>query len=145
MPYRIRTVLVFFSLLLLLALCVTTRAQTSPFIEYRGMKIGAAADAVRAKLGAPRDKSDAMDLYVFSDNESAQFYYDAAHVVNAIMITYTGDLKGAPAAKDIFGVDVPEKDGMIFKLEKYPKAGYWISYTRTTGTDAIVNVAIQKM
>ena len=146
MPFRIRTALVF--CLLLLTLAITANAQTSgaAFTEYKGMKIGAAADAVRTKLGSPKDKSDSMDLYVFSDNESAQFYYDGTHVVNAIMITYTNDLKSAPAAKDVFGVDVaPNADGMIFKMERYPKAGYWISYTRTSGSDAMVNIAIQKM
>ena len=36
-------------------------------------------------------------------------------------------------------------EGTIFKMERYPKAGYWISYTRTSGTDAMVNIALQKM
>ena len=44
-----------------------------------------------------------------------------------------------------FGIDVPAKDGTVFKMERYPKAGYWISYTRTSGSDAMVNIAIQKM
>lgn len=143
MPIRIRTALVFASLFV--AFSTFAFGQNPTFSEYKGMKIGSAADDVRTKLGAPKDKSDAMDLYVFSDNESAQFYYDPTHKVNAIMVTYTGDLKGAPLAKEIFGADVPEKDGMIFKMERYPKAGYWISYTRTTGSDAMVNIAIQKL
>lgn len=149
MPNRIRTALVFFTLCFAIGLTSAfgqASTQGASFTEYKGMKIGVATDAVRSKLGSPKEKSDTQDLYVFSDNESAQFYYDASHVVNAIMITFTNDLKGAPAAKDVFGVDVPPNaDGMVFKMERYPKAGYWISYTRTSGSDAMVNIAIQKM
>jgi len=144
MLVKIRPALILLSLLVCTA--VTAAAQDKAvFSEYKGVKIGVTTDAVRLKLGTPRDKSDVMDLYVFSDNESAQFYYDAKKAVNAIMITYTGDLKAAPVAKDIFGIDVAPKDGTVFKMERYPKAGYWISYTRTTGSDAIVNIAMQKL
>src|SRR5205085_5915785 len=148
MSNGIRTALVAFSVIVAFSLTAAeAAAQTdkSLFTEYKGVKIGVASDAVRTKLGAPKEKSDALDLYIFSDNESAQFYYDASKAVNAMMITYTGDLKSAPMAKDIFGVDVPAKDGTVFKMERYPKAGYWISYTRTSGSDAMVNIAIQKM
>jgi hypothetical protein len=87
-----------------------------------------------------------MDLYMFSDTESVQFYYDADKLVNAIMITYTGDLTKAPTAKDIFGEDVEARpDGGISKMVRYPKAGYWISYNRTAGDDAIVSIAMQKI
>ncbi|HTH51305.1 MAG TPA: hypothetical protein VL501_05200, partial [Pyrinomonadaceae bacterium] len=51
----------------------------SLFSEYRGIKIGTAADDVRTKLGAPKEKADAQDFFVFSDSESAQFYYDPKH------------------------------------------------------------------
>lgn len=120
--------------------------DTPGFTEYKGIKIGTAADAVRAKLGAPKEKSDTQDQYVFSEHESVQFFYDSAHLVSAIMVTFTGDIKNAPLAKDIFGVEVPPgENGMIFKMERYPKLGYWISYTKTTGDGAMVNIAIQKM
>jgi hypothetical protein len=120
--------------------------EKSLFSEYRGVKIGMAATEVRSKLGKARDETDAQDQYIFSDNESALVYYDASKNVNAIMITFQGDVSKAPVAKDVFGEDVaPNPQGMIFRMEKYPKAGYWISYTRTTGTDAMVNIALQKM
>jgi hypothetical protein len=116
------------------------------FSEYRGVKIGMPATDVRTKLGKAKDESDAQDQYIFSDSESALFYYDGSKNVNAIMITFQGDVSKAPAAKDVFGDDVaPNADGMIFKMEKYPKAGFWISYTRTSGSDAMVNIAMQKM
>lgn len=116
------------------------------FSEYRGVPIGTATDDLRKKLGPPKDKSDAQDFYSFSDSESAQFYYDDAHRVTAIMITYSGDLKNAPTPKDVFGEDVPAKpDGGVSKMVRYPKAGYWISYNRGSGNDAFLSIAIQKM
>ena len=114
--------------------------------QYKGVTLGMAADALRAKLGGPKDKSDAMDLYVFSESEIAQFYYDSKQAVQAIMITYSGDLKTAPTAADIFGAEVPAKeDGSISKMERFPKDGFWISYNRTAGKDAIVNIAMQRI
>ena len=122
------------------------QADTGAFSGYKGIGIGAATTAVRQKLGEPKDKSDAMDLYVFSDSESVQFYYSPAQTVMAIMMTYSGDLKKAPTPKDVFGEDVaPKADGGIFKMVRYPKAGYWISYNRTVGDDAIVSIAMQKI
>lgn len=116
------------------------------YSEYKGVAIGTTADDVRKKLGPPKDKSDAQDLYTFSDNESVVFYYDAGHLVSAIMITYLGNLKDAPSVKDVFGEDVPPKpDGSIFKMVRYPKAGYWISYNRSGGDDAVISLAIQKI
>src|SRR5258708_35863347 len=77
----------------------------SLFNEYRGVKIGMAAADVRIKIGSSKEKtqSDAQDQYIFSDSESALVYYDASKNVNAIMITFQGDLKSAPTAKDVFG------------------------------------------
>ncbi len=119
--------------------------ETPVFTAYRGISIGAAADDVRAKLGNPKDKSDAMDLYLFSDHESAQFFY-TEKVVSAIMVTFSGDLKLAPTTKTVFGEDVAAKpDGGVFKMARYPKAGFWISYNRTAGDDAIVSIAMQKI
>ncbi|MBV9217712.1 MAG: hypothetical protein JO053_16215 [Acidobacteria bacterium] len=116
------------------------------FTGYRGITIGLTADAVRTKLGVPKDKGDEQDLYVFSDTETAQFFYDASHTVSAIMITYTGMPKEALKPVDLFGVDAEAKaDGGIFKMERYPKAGYWISYNKTPGTDSVVSIAVQKI
>jgi len=114
--------------------------------EYKGIFVGATTDAVRVKLGDPKEKSDAMDMYVFSANEAVQFYYAADHKVNAMMITFSGDLTTAPSAKDVFGADVPPKpDGSVFKMERYTKEGYWMSYNRTAGPDAVVSIAVQRI
>lgn len=116
------------------------------FFPYRGVSIGMTADAARSALGAPKEKSNEMDLYIFSDTETAQVFYDAAQQVKAIAITYSGDLKSAPTPKLIFGEDVaPRPDGGIFKMVRYPKAGFWVSYNRTAGDDVVISIAIQKM
>lgn len=125
----------------------TPPAAAAPvFANYKNVAIGAKADDVRLKLGEPKDKSNEMDLYVFSEMESAQFYYDAAHLVTAIMITYSGDLKLAPSPKAVFGEEVPLKeDGSLFKMVRYPKAGFLISYNRGGGSDAVISIAMQKI
>ncbi|MEQ1641969.1 MAG: hypothetical protein ABL959_00825 [Pyrinomonadaceae bacterium] len=124
----------------------TPASQNKGMSDYRGVAIGMATDDVRKKLGNPKDKSDTMDLYTFSDAESAQFYYGPEKTVTAIMITFSGELKDAPLPKTVLGEEVEAKpDGSIFKMLRFPKAGYWISYNRTPAPDAIVNIALQKM
>jgi hypothetical protein len=115
------------------------------YTAYRGISIGMSTNDVRAKLDNPKDKSDGLDFYLFSENESAQFFY-TDKAVTAIMVTFSGDLKLAPTPKTVFGEDVTAKpDGTVFKMARYPKAGFWISYNRTTGDDAIVSIAMQKI
>lgn len=151
-----RVVSFLFALVIFVA-CLDIQGQTkapavaSPDVKnaaylYKAIAIGSLTDDVRKKLGDPKDKSDAQDLYVFSDDESAQFIYGADKKVTAIMITFTGKLTGAPTAKDVFGEDVPAKaDGGIFKMVRYPKAGYWISFNKIVGDDSMVSIAMQKM
>lgn len=123
-----------------------TPQSHKPMSDYRGVSLGMKADEVRLKLGEPKDKSDEMDMYIFAETETAQFYYDEAHLVKAMMITYAGDLKTAPTPKDVFGEDAEAKpDGSIFKMVRYPKAGYWISYNRSGGTDQVISLAFQKI
>lgn len=112
---------------------------------FRGIVIGMPADELRKKLGAPKETSPALDFYVFSDNESAQVVYDASRAVSAISIDFTGKSK-APAAKDVLGVDVDvSSDGSMYKMIRYPKSGYWVSYNRTAGNDGMVSITMQKI
>jgi len=116
------------------------------FSSYKGVTLGITADAARKLLGKAQDQSDDQDLYVFSEKETAQVYYDAAHLVMAISVTFTGDLKSAPTAKIILGEDIsPKPDGGIFKLVRYPKAGCYVSYSKTSGDNPSVSVTIQKI
>ena len=124
----------------------TTPAVKSTGFIYKSIEIGMTADEVRKKLGDPRDRSDAQDFFMFDNEESAQFIYDEGKKVRAIMVTFSEKLDEAPTPKDVFGEDVPAKpDGGVFKMVRYPKAGYWISYSRIAGDDGIISIAMQKI
>ena len=115
------------------------------FSDYKGVKIGMTADEARKKLGTPQDMSDTQDFYVFSEKETAQVFYDAAKKVTAISIDYMGEGSGAPHCKAIVGTDIECKaDGSMYKLVRYPKQGYWVSYNRTAGNTPTISVTIQK-
>ena len=126
-------------------------AQPTPsdkpvFTSYRGVEIGMMIDDARKKLGGPKDKSDEQDYFEFSAEESAQVYYDTDHKVRAISMTFSGKLDAAPTPMVIFGEDTAaQPDGGIHKMERYTKAGFWISYTKTGGEDTIVIIAMQKI
>ena len=64
------------------------QATDQPLYEqYKGVRLGMSADEARAKLGTPTLKDNDQDFYMFSENESAQIGYDAAHdkIVNDMM------------------------------------------------------------
>jgi hypothetical protein len=116
------------------------------YTGYKGVSIGMSAADVRAKLGKARDTSDTEDYFVISDNETAQVLYDSAKTVKIISVNYIGANASAPQPKAVFGADADAKpDGAVFKMVRYPKAGYWISYNRTAGDNAMVIVTMQKM
>ncbi|MFT3746089.1 MAG: hypothetical protein QM785_17595 [Pyrinomonadaceae bacterium] len=144
---RTKIVGIFLSLIVsVVAVHAQAGSDKSSYSGYKGLLVGAANADVRAKLGNPKEKTETMDLFVVSDNESVQFYYDAGQKVTAIMMTYSGDLKAAPTPMDLFGEDVaPNAEGGMFKMVRYPKSGFWISYNRTPGSDAVVSIAIQKI
>ena len=120
--------------------------ETAAFKEYRGVQLGMTADEVRKKLGAPKDKSDAQDFFVFGDNESAQIVYDPTHKVITISADFLSVDASVPTAKQVLGSDLEAKaDGSVYKMMRYPKAGYWLSYSRTAGTSPMTSVTLQKI
>ena len=153
-----RRLLPFSALVLLLAALATlptARAQNPgaadkskdepPFSAYKGVRIGMTAEEARKLLGNPTDKDDKQDVYAFNENESCQIYYDETRKVSAVSITFLGG-KSIPTAKAVLGDDAEAKqDGSIYKLIRFPKAGYWVSYTRTSGDSPMTVIAIQKL
>jgi hypothetical protein len=112
--------------------------------EYKGIQIGMSAKDVRAKLGKPEEKSDAMDFYVFSDKERARVYYQDGKA-SAIIATYMGNDSGAPAPVAVIGTDItPKPDGSLYQMKTYPQAGYWVAYSRTAGDSPMVIITMQK-
>ena len=123
-----------------------TAAAEAPFKGYKGVQIGMPVVDARAKLGKAKDTSDVEDYFVFTDAESAQVLYDTDKTVKVISVNYVCSAAGAPTPKDIFGEDAEVKpDGSIYKMVKYPKAGYWICYNKTGGDDPLVMITVQKM
>ena len=114
------------------------------FNEFKGVRLGMTADEARKKLGDPKDKSDAQDFYMWGDKIAAQVLYKTSKVVTiSIDFMAAGE---APSAKQVLGADVEAKaDGSMYKLVRYTKAGYWVSYNRTAGDSPLVSVTIQKI
>lgn len=145
--------------LMLLALCAAAlaaapaaRAQSEPdsdreppFHEYKGVRLGMAAEEARKLLGNPADKGDTQDFYSFSDHETAQIFYDAQKKVFAISVVYMGETKSAPTAKAVLGTDVEAKpDGSMHQRLDFPKARCWVAYSRTSGDSPLITITIQK-
>src|SRR5215813_11477352 len=84
-------------------------SATPSYSGYKGVKIGMTTDETRKLLGAPKEKSDEQDYFVFSDKESAQIMYDSSHTVMAVSVTYMGKLSSIPSPKDVFGEDADVK------------------------------------
>lgn len=118
------------------------------FHDYRGVKIGWLADEVRKKLGSPANKGDEQDFYVFGEaKETCQVLYDkATRKVTAISIDFMNGASEVITPQQVFGADVEaQPDGSKYKLVRYPKAGYWVSYSRTAGNTPIITVTIQQI
>jgi hypothetical protein len=117
------------------------------FQTYRGVQIGWMADEVRKKLGAPANKGDEQDYYIFNEKETAQVLYDkATKKVTAISVDFMSGATEIITPQQVFGSDFEAKpDGSKYKLVRYPKVGYWISYSRTSGATPIITVTLQKM
>ena len=117
------------------------------FLDYRGVQIGWLADDVRKKLGVPADKGDEQDFYKISDNETCQVLYDkSTRKVTAISIDFSGGASTVITPQQVFGADFDTKpDGTKYKLVRYPKAGYWVSYYRGSGNTPSITITMQKM
>ncbi|HEX2272165.1 MAG TPA: hypothetical protein VHH35_21665 [Pyrinomonadaceae bacterium] len=120
------------------------KANVPLFTDYRGVKIGMSADEVRSKLDQIK-KGEGQDFLVLSDQESAQIYYDNQGKVTAISVDYFDNGK-APSPDAVLGIAIQAKaDGSMYQLNRYPEAGYWVSYNRTAGDKPIVTITMQKM
>lgn len=116
------------------------------FLDYRGIQIGWLADEVRKKLGVPADKGDEQDFYVFNEKEMCQVIYDkATRKVTAISVDFVNGASSPITPQQVFGSDIESKpDGSKYKLVRYPKAGYWVSYSRTAGDTPMITITMQK-
>jgi hypothetical protein len=119
--------------------------QQPLYTEYKGVRLGMSAEEARAKLGTPALKDSDQDFYMFSENETAQIGYNAAHKVVTISVDYVGGI-GAPDYKAVVGGELEKSaNGSLYRVVRYENLGFWVSYNRTTGLVATVTVTIQKI
>jgi hypothetical protein len=123
-----------------------TEDHSGAFKEYRGVQLGMLADEVRKKLGSPKDKGEEQDFFVFGESETVQIVYDQTHKVVTISADYLTAGADVPTAKQVFGSDVEAKaDGSVYRMVRFPKAGYWVSYNRTSGATPMISITLQKI
>lgn len=126
----------------------TVAANFPVYDNYKGIQIGTTADKVRETFGkAVIDDADGF-YYEISLNETVDIRLDADKKVKYICVTYAAGNKSAPTYKDVFGTGAEMRakpDGSIYNLVRFPKAGYWVAYSRTPGDNASVTVTIQKL
>jgi hypothetical protein len=71
--------------------------------------------------------------------------YDKGQVT-AISVDFMNGAKEIISPQQVFGAEIEAKaDGSKYRLVRYPKAGYWVSYSRTAGDTPIITVTIQKL
>ncbi|MEO7971318.1 MAG: hypothetical protein ABI698_08465 [bacterium] len=120
--------------------------DSSVLHDYRGVQLGMPADEVRKKLGDPKDKSDEQDFYLFGETETAQIVYDKMRKVVTISADFLTASASVPTCKQVLGAEVEAKaDGSVYKMVRFPKAGYWLSYNRTAGNSPLTTVTLQKI
>lgn len=121
-------------------------ASAPTFKDYKGVHIGMTADEVRQKLGTPQLNDNSEDLFLISDVELVQVVYDKDGKVSTVSITYSSTNDAAPTAHSVLGEEVTTAaDGHVYKLVRYPAAGYWVAYSRTAGDLPVVSITMKKM
>jgi hypothetical protein len=131
-------------LLLLPVLAIRSPAQGSKVLkEFRGVKLGMKADAVKAALGKVEEgSSESREEYV-SNDAAITIHYDAG-AVRAIQVQYLDTAK-APNWADVVG-DAPIEEmanGAKTARKVVNAENYWVSmYRSKDGT--VVRITISK-
>jgi len=150
-PHRIVVAATLLGFLLCAGVAMAQRQRSNDedtplFADFKGVRIGMSAEEARKKLGNPKDKSDELDLYVFNDSQALQIYYDKAKTVTAISIDFMDGGADAPPAKTVVGSEPDARpDGSSYKMVRYPKAGYWVSYSKTAGNSPTITITMQRI
>lgn len=155
-----RSFLLRFVLILPLILCVfavTANAQRNDTAKnknlplwqsYKGVTIGMTVPEVIEKLGVPQSETAEGYFYMYTENETAQVLFDINKKVRTISVIYTAEYLNPPKFTDVFGKtaeDESKPDGSVFKMVRYTDAGFWVSYNRMAGEQAMVIIVIQKL
>jgi hypothetical protein len=128
----------------------TTSIVVKPVVtELRGVSLGMTTSDVKEKLGKPLSEDDTSMFYSFSDTESAQIGLGPNGKVRTIALIYSKGDTDAPKFQDIFGPEAQvaaADDGRVYKMVRYPTAGFWIAYSKI-GEDknALTTVTMKKI
>jgi len=125
-------------------------APAGPLLDdINGVELGMTVDQVREKLGKPETQDAVSMFYDLDDGKQVQLRLDGDKKVMMVAGIFTGDEAAAPEFTEVFGeaVQTPaEENGTIYKIVRYPDAGYWIAYSRLSLKDGpMTTVTIQKM
>lgn len=134
---------------------VTTKDSSAPakkssmpaMTAFRNVSIGMSADEVKESWGKAKIEDKDGFLYELSDSETAQVRIGPDQKVMTIAITFA-DGKGAPTLTEVFGEGAAadnSQNGTVYKMVRYPDAGYWVSYFVGSGENAITTLTIQKL
>jgi hypothetical protein len=118
------------------------------FTSYKGLSIGATRDLVKEKLGKPKIEDEDGFYFIPHKDEQVQIRLDENKKVSVIAVTYSENHENTPKYEEVFGKDVAlvtKPDGSVYNLIRYPSAGIWIAYSKTTGEEPTVTVTIQKL
>lgn len=116
------------------------------YANYKGVALGMSRETARDTLSHLQEKGNQQDYFVFSEKETAQVYYDDKGLVKAVSVDYLGNADLAPPAATVLGeTPVAKSDGSIYVRKDYPAVGYWVSYSRTAGTNPIVTITMQRL
>jgi hypothetical protein len=123
------------------------KAAITPLVHsVRDVELGMSIDDVKKKLGRPEVQDDTGLLFNLSGGSSVQIGLDENKHVRVVAVIYSAGSKDAPALKDIFGASAEDSTGDVYKMERYPDAGYWLSYSRSNSQDKpIVVVTMRKI
>jgi hypothetical protein len=113
---------------------------------YKEVKIGTSADDVRELLG--KAEIDDKDGFFYQmESEMVQIRLDENAKVRVISVTYSSDSPNVPKPADIFGDQTADvkPDGSVYRLVRYPEAGYWTAYSKTSGDRPTITVTMQKL
>ena len=124
-----------------------SKTATLPVVRsVRDVQLGMSIDDVKKKLGKPDVQDDTGLLFSLSGGDSVQIGLGEKKEVKVVAAIYAPGSKNAPSLKDIFGPSAEDATGDTYKMERYPDAGYWLSYSRSNSQDKpIVVVTMRKI
>lgn len=124
------------------------KANLPVWHDYKGVAIGMTAPEVYEKLGVPTSENEGGLFYLFTEVETVQVLFDENKKVRTVSVIFTAEFPNPPKFVDVFGKTVADEtkaDGSAYKMIRYEDAGYWVSYNRMAGEQAMVIIVMQKL